>query len=180
MYPPPPPWIVVPAAGTKLRTSTASLWGYGSPGDQLHLYDNGTLKASTTLNESRQWFLDVTGLADGTHRFTVRASNSAGLSAPSAERVVEVFTQGPKPPVITSPAHNTRAASRTITFTGTAAPNTTIELFENDRSVAKFPSGNGQWTYTLKAQYGLNRYQATATDAQGNTSELSPEHRIRV
>ena len=154
--------------------------GYGSPGDQLHVFDNGALKASTTLNDSGQWFVDVPDVEDGIHRFTVRAGNAAGLSAPSPERVVEVFTKAPPPPVIVSPPNNGRASSRTFSMTGTATPNTTIELFHNEVSIAKFPSGNGNWSITATGRYGSNRYHATATDAQGNTSALSPQHRVRI
>ena len=183
MYPPPAPKLIEPEVGAeKIRSSTVPMWGYGSPGDQLHVYDDGTLKASTTLNDYGQWFLDVPNVADGIHRFTVRAGNAAGLSAPSPERLVEVFTKAPGAPVITSPCFNCNVP-KTFTITGTAEPNTTLELFDvtAGSKAATFSSGNGNWSITITARaYGARRYYVTSTDAEGNESAPSKTLNVRV
>ena len=117
---------------------------------------------------------------DGIHRFTVRAGNTVGLSAPSPERVVEVFTKAPPAPVITSPCFNCNVP-KTFTLTGTAKPNTTLELFEDRTSKIKFSSGNGNWSITITARaYGRRQYYVTSTDAEGNVSAPSKSLTVSI
>jgi hypothetical protein len=95
--------------------------------------------------------------------------------------VVEVFTKAPDAPVITSPCFNCNV-QKTFTITGTAEPNTTLELFEDKTgSKAKFSSGDGNWSITITARaYGQRRYYVTSTDADGNVSAPSKTHNVFV
>lgn len=60
---------------------TPTISGTGEPGSLVTLYDNGLQMAVFFYRQNRHWSHNVTtdeALAEGTHRFTVTATDAAG------------------------------------------------------------------------------------------------------
>jgi hypothetical protein len=92
----------------------------------------------------------------------------------------------PSAPVITSPADNSFDTDGTITISGTAEPNSTVEVFEatasGDTSKGTTPvDASGNWTKTLSGVLGgSHAYKAEAKNAAGKTSGFSNTRTVIV
>jgi hypothetical protein len=109
--------------------------------------------------------------------------NASNQEAPAKTLTVKLDKTAPSFPVITSPTNNSFDRDGTITLSGTAEPNSTVEVF--DGTTATLPtvnaSASGAWTKTLSAvPNGRHAYQATATDAANNTSAFSNTSTVTV
>ena len=120
-------------------------------------------------------------LAQGSHTFTVRATDAAG-NVGSASRSLTVDSIAPAAPAIIDAAERHDAGPSTVTVGGTAEPSASVQLF--DGGVAKSTttaSGQGTWSVTLNGVGdGAHPYTAKATDAAGNVSVASNTRTITV
>jgi hypothetical protein len=115
--------------------------------------------------------IDVT---PGDHVFTVRADDGAGTADGSYAFTID--TTAPLAPVIETPADGSATNSTTVTLSGTAEADSTVEV--GDKSVV---ATGGHWTLVLNDQAeGAHAYTATATDAVGNVSEASAPRTVVV
>ena len=79
------------------------------------------------------------------------------------------------PPVITSPADGTFTNEDTVTVTGTAAPTTTVTLYNNDQEVGTVSVGDdGTFSKTITLLQGENIITATASTDNGTTDPSQP------
>ena len=117
--------------------------------------------------------VSYTGLSQGSHTFQVRATDAVGnTDASPASRTWTVDTVAPGAPVFVTPAAGALLATSTVALTGTAEPNSRVDIREGAtlRGTAN-ASGTGAWTVTLSTvPDGPHTYRATASDAAGNTS----------
>jgi hypothetical protein len=114
-----------------------------------------------------------TGLAEGAHTFAVRATDSIGNTDPTpANHAWTVDVTAPAAPIIETPADGTIVAAASVTLSGTAEPDSTVQVFEGATSKGSTTVGpTGLWSRTLSAVAdGSHTYTATARDAAGNTS----------
>jgi len=117
----------------------------------------------------------------------VRAVDTAGGADPTpASRTWKVDTTAPLAPAITSPADNSFDTDGTITLSGTAEANSTVEVFEatasGDISKGTTPvDASGAWTKTLSGvSDGSHTYKGKAKDAAGNVSGPSDPRTVKV
>ena len=76
-----------------------------------------------------------TGLSQGSHTLQVRATDAAGnTDSTPASQTWTVDTQKPDPPAFTAPANGAVVNSQTVTLSGTAEANATVEVFEGAAS----------------------------------------------
>ena len=166
--------------------STSAEFGFSSDqGDatfQCKL-DGGTFEACA----SPKSVPDEGALAEGTHTFEVRAVDTAGGADPTpASRTWKVDTTAPLAPAITSPANNSFDTDGTITISGTAESNSTVEVFEATASADTSKGttqvdASGAWTKTISSvSDGSHTYKAKAKDAAGNTSGFSNSRTVKV
>ena len=123
------------------------------------------------------------GLAEGAHTFTVRATDPAGNPDPTpASRTWTVDTTPPTAPLISSPPEGRQIASGTVDLAGSAEASATIALFEGATARGTTTaSGGGNWSLSLSGvPDGAHTYTATATDPVGNTSGPSAGRTITV
>ncbi|MFP2957252.1 Ig-like domain-containing protein [Myxococcus sp. 1LA] len=113
-------------------------------------------------------------LADGNHTLAVRAVDAAGnVDATPATHDWEVDTAAPAV-AITFPASGEVLDTATVTYAGTAEPNSTVVVVVNGNTVGTVEAdGSGQWTLPVNTPLaeGTHTVSVTATDAADNTSE---------
>src|SRR5918997_2758813 len=123
---------------------------------------------------------EYTGLDDGSYTFTATATDSAGNEG-SATRGFTVSTPGPGVPEITSPANDSYDTDGDLSISGTAEPDSAIELFEGTTSRGTATAGTtGAWGVQLTTvAEGSHTYTARATK-NGKTSGESGAITITV
>ena len=111
--------------------------------------------------------------AQGTYTLLVRATDPASNTDQTpASRTWTVDTQAPAAPAITAPANNAILGTQTVTLSGTAEANSTVEIFEGTTSRGTTTTtAAGTWSRQLTSvPEGSHTYTATARDAAGNVS----------
>jgi hypothetical protein len=166
-----------------MPTSTVSVSGTAESRASVRVYEAQALLATTTASSSGSWNASITGLADGSHTATARASDAAGnQGAPSAPRNFVVDTTPPMV-TITTPTGTVFLPGDQGRVTGTASDNhvvARIDLRWQDLVTAQSTttvadcSGCGTpaatWSGRAPLAPGAYRVQATAVDAAGNRS----------
>ncbi|MEF3675252.1 Ig-like domain-containing protein, partial [Citrobacter freundii] len=167
---------------------TPTISGTGEPGSLVTLYDNGLQMAVFFIDRTGTWSHNVTtdeALAEGTHRFTVTATDAAGNVVTSPNPViVTVDTQAPAAPVIVSATDDvgnaptdlptgSRSNDTLPLLKGTGTVDSTITIYDGATLIgtATVVSG-GTWSFqvTQPLSEGPHALSAIATDAAGNAS----------
>lgn len=165
--------------------STPTLQGTGPANTTLHIFDNGTEIGQVTIDANGNWtFTPSSPLADGTHEFTVSASNNAGSSEMSEVWEIIIDTVSPDAPVvsqvtddadsITGPVNNNAVTNDdTPTLSGTGEAGNFISISDNGILIGMTQvDENGNWTFTpdIPLSEGIHNLTVTQTDAAGNVS----------
>ncbi|WPU24005.1 Ig-like domain-containing protein [Cedecea neteri] len=176
-------------SGQATNDPRPTLNGTADANSTIKIYDGGNLIGTVTANALGVWvFTPPTVLANGSHTFTITATNTAGVvSSPTAGFTIVVDTVAPNQPAITSvvddvgpitgPVGNNQPTDDTRpTLNGTAEANATINIFDNGVLLGTTTAnGSGVWTFTptLPLLQGNHSFTVTATDAAGNVSVTS-------
>ncbi|POT27985.1 large repetitive protein [Citrobacter freundii] len=165
--------------------NTPTLQGTGPANATLHIFDNGVEIGQVVIDANGKWsFTPSSPLADGTHQFTVSASNGAGSSGMSDSWVIIVDTLAPDALVVTQEidnvgsitgliANNGITDDATPTLTGTGEAGSTINIYDNGILIGmQTVDSNGNWTFTpdIPLSDGVHNLTLTQTDAAGNVS----------
>ncbi|EDA8895430.1 TPA_asm: BapA prefix-like domain-containing protein [Salmonella enterica subsp. enterica serovar Typhi str. CT18] len=178
-------------SGQLTNDATLTLNGRGEAGATINVYLDGNPASigTTTVNSDGTWsFTPQTPLANGSHTFTLSATDPAGnSSAVSSGFVLTIDTTPPAAPVIASVADNTAPVTGIVpnggstnetrpTLSGTGEAGTTISIYNGSALVGTAQvQANGSWSFTPSTSLGAGVWNltATATDAAGNTSAAS-------
>lgn len=150
--------------------------GTATANSTIKVLDGTKLVGTATADGNGNWSLTSGSLSDGTHKFTVTATNSSGVSPASVARTVVIDTAAPKAPTLAvSTSATALAASHIATLTGTAEANSTIKVYDGATQIGTATAGsNGAWTFaTANLTNGNHSFTAKATDAAGNTGTAS-------
>lgn len=171
------PLIVSPAEGSYDDDGSFSVSGSAAEAYiTIELFEGPESLGTAKTDSSGQWSKDLTGVSEGSHSYTARATDRAGNSSgPSDPLTVIVDKSAPSAPAITSPANNSRDTDGNITVSGTAEANSTVELFDFTTSQGTATTNaSGQWSKSLTGvAEGSHVYIAKARDAAGHTSDPS-------
>ncbi|HDW5998759.1 TPA: BapA prefix-like domain-containing protein [Salmonella enterica subsp. enterica serovar Typhi] len=178
-------------SGQLTNDATPTLNGRGEADATINVYLDGNPASigTTTVNSDGTWsFTPQTPLANGSHTFTLSATDPAGnSSAVSSGFVLTIDTTPPAAPVIASVADNTAPVTGIVpnggstnetrpTLSGTGEAGTTISIYNGSALVGTAQvQANGSWSFTPSTSLGAGVWNltATATDAAGNTSAAS-------
>lgn len=178
-------------SGQLTNDATPTLNGRGEAGATINVYLDGNPASigTTTVNSDGTWsFTPQTPLANGSHTFTLSATDPAGnSSAVSSGFVLTIDTTPPAAPVIASVADNTAPVTGIVpnggstnetrpTLSGTGEAGTTISIYNGSALVGTAQvQANGSWSFTPSTSLGAGVWNltATATDAAGNTNAAS-------
>ncbi|PJZ03879.1 Ig-like domain repeat protein [Pantoea rodasii] len=173
--------------GGLTNDSTPVLGGNGEVGSIITISDASGVLGSTTVGTGGTWsFTPATALADGSHTFSISASDAAGNVSGTATisavidatppaipgAIVATNDDGTTPVVIGS---NTITNDNTPFLTGTGDAGSIIKIYNGTVELGSTAvGGNGQWSFSVPTladtTYTLT---ATATDAAGNVSQAS-------
>ncbi|HAK0242438.1 TPA: BapA prefix-like domain-containing protein [Salmonella enterica] len=178
-------------SGQLTNDATPTLNGRGEAGATINVYLDGNPASigTTTVNSDGTWsFTPQTPLANGSHTFTLSATDPAGnSSAVSSGFVLTIDATPPAAPVIASVADNTAPVTGIVpnggstnetrpTLSGTGEAGATISIYNGSALVGTAQvQANGSWSFTPSTSLGAGIWNltATATDAAGNTSAAS-------
>lgn len=177
--PPPKPTIVCSGSPTNDNTPTFS--GTAEAGSTVTIYANGNSIGTTTANGSGNWtFTPSTPLPDGTHVFTVRATDVYGNQSASSESCTKTIDTTPPPITVTCAEPGT---DTTPTITGTSEPGSTVTVYVDGSEVGTtVTDAEGNWSFTLTTPLspGNHTVAAKSTDTNGNSSPVSEECTLTV
>jgi VCBS repeat-containing protein len=115
--------------------------------------------------------------------FTYTVTDGNGGTDTATVTITVTDTKASDAPVITSPANNSIDTDGSFTVSGTAEPNTDIELFDggNSLNAAATVNADGGWWFELRnVSEGSHSYTAKVTDRAGNTSAESAARTVMV
>jgi hypothetical protein len=145
--------------------------GTALAGSTVTLLDGSTLLGTATADGGGAWSITAgTALADGVHSLTATATDGAGnTSTPSTPLQLTIDTVAQPPANL---ALVPGGDPHTPTITGTAPPNSSVQLFDGGVPLGLAQAnGAGAWTFTTPTLgTGAHTFSAVATDVAGNTS----------
>lgn len=186
--PPDPPEITAPTDAELVTTTTPTITGTAEADSTVTVSEGGTTVCTATADSAGAWTCTPSAaLTEGAHSITATATDPTGnTSDPSSAVSFTVDSIAPDPPVITDPVDGSILTTTTPTIVGTAEPDSTVTV------TADFPAtpllsqrtatvctavadAAGDWscTPTDPLPQGEATFTATATDAEGNTSDPS-------
>ncbi|SQC91458.1 Cna protein B-type domain [Cedecea neteri] len=148
--------------------NTPTLQGTGQAGTTVHIYDNGVQIGTVVVGANGTWsFTPGTALPDGSHAFTVVATNERGESATSPAYTVTIDTAPPEAAtgLVVSPDGETIAAH--------AEAGSTVTIKDPNGAIVGTGTtdSNGNVTIPLNpAQVDGETLTVVVTDPAGNTS----------
>ncbi|MBW4515173.1 MAG: DUF4347 domain-containing protein [Timaviella obliquedivisa GSE-PSE-MK23-08B] len=174
--------------------NTPTFAGTVAPNVTVSVFAGTTLLGTTTADASGNWTLTATTIADGTYDITIKTTDGAGKLSPSSSPLsvtIDIVDPPSAPSSLDLIALSDDGTSSTDditsdttpTITGTADPNSTIELFDNGTSLGTTTSdGSGFWTFTPSVSLAPGTHPITAivTDTAGNASPVSTSLLITI
>ena len=171
------PVITEPLDNSYNNTGNITVSGTAEAESTIELFDGTTSGGTTQANAKGEWTKVLSGVAEGSHTYTAKATDAAGNeSEPSSAVTVTVDTEAPSVPVIGSPADGTITNDSIPTFSGTTEASSMVELFDGGTPLGKVTAdGSGDWSFIPSSALGDGNHSMTAkaTDAAGNTSSAS-------
>jgi hypothetical protein len=156
-------------------------------GNTITVYDDDVVLGTTTVKSDGTWELQVTqGMKGGKHTLTAKETDNVGNSATSGEYEINIITQGPGVPVLSTVqddvASNTGVLQKDaltndsqLYLTGTADANVTVRIYGGADGMTLLGTtqadSQGQWSYTTPTLAdGTHKLVVEAVDSIGQTS----------
>lgn len=174
-------------SGDVTDDNTPTLSGTGEPNALLSIYDGTLLLGNVTVGTDGTWAFTTPALGNGSHTFTITATDTAGnVGAASAPFVVNV--EAGLPVATTSlqavddngntvePLVNGETTNETNpVLIGVASPGNIITLYDGNALLGSTTAdSNGQWVYRLFGlSNGPHSLHGTITDAAGNVTNTA-------
>ena len=98
------PVITAPAQGSRINSASFAVKGTAEPGSTVELFEGTASRGTATAASSGSWSVTLSGVANGSHTYTARATDAVGnTSSASAARTVIVDTARPSVTVVSPP-----------------------------------------------------------------------------
>ncbi|HAV1608485.1 TPA: BapA prefix-like domain-containing protein [Enterobacter hormaechei subsp. steigerwaltii] len=178
-------------SGDPTNDTTPTLTGTAEPNSVVAIFDGATQIGTVSADGTGAWaFTPETALGEGTHDFTVRATDPQGnVSQPSGVWSINIDLTAPQVPTIDTVSDNAPGGvtgpltagqvtnDTTPTLSGTGQAGTTIHVLNNGVEIGTTTvDGNGSWTFTPDPVLtdGTYNLRVNASDDVGNVSANSP------
>src|SRR5581483_137404 len=142
-----------------------AVYGIGSPGQLISLYDTatGALLGTAIVTATGNWTIQVIGLALGAHTIYAAQTDRIELitSEPSRGAIVNVFNATPPPTLAALPN-----VPVTFTITGTGVAGDTVYVYDGSTLIGKLKitASNGTWSLAVTLSPGSHTLSATEVD----------------
>ncbi|HDT6029302.1 TPA: type I secretion C-terminal target domain-containing protein, partial [Enterobacter cloacae subsp. cloacae] len=184
-------------SGNTTNDATPTLSGTAEANSVVTIFDGNTQIGIVTADGTGAWsFTPETALVEGSHSFTVKATDPQGnVSLSSNAWSVVVDLTAPAVPVLETVSDNVAGGivgnlttgqvtnDTTPTLSGTGAVGSTIHILNNGVEIGTAPvDSNGNWSILLTTTLatGPHSFTAQATDAAGNTSAPSATFNLTI
>ncbi|HEX5750978.1 MAG TPA: Ig-like domain-containing protein [Archangium sp.] len=164
---PPVTRVLLPADGDMVSTPTPTIVGtVDDPLSTVQVFMDGALIGAVTANMEGQWsLLTSTGLSNGFHSVSAKATNPAGLlGSPSASNVFTVDTVPPETEIISAPPKSSNSRLAAFEF-GSPSGATDFDCRLDD---ARSFAACGPTPVFTKLSDGEHTLQVRARDSAGN------------
>jgi hypothetical protein len=119
------PVIGSPADGTVSGTGTVVISGTAEPASTVAVFDGASQMGTGAASGDGSWSVTLSGVADGGHSYTARATDAAGnVSAASAAVGVTVDTAAPQTAIDSGPTGTVLSRSASFAFSADKAGST--------------------------------------------------------
>ena len=156
--------------------------GAAEAGSTVKVYDGTTLLGTATANGTGAWSFTTAALANGTHSFTVTATNIAGTTSSASNAVnMTVDTVAPTAPTITafSPDSGTVGdgitSANVVTVTGAAEAGSTVKVYDGTTLLG---TATGQWHRRLELHNGRAGQWHSHADRDGDGPGRQRQRRL--
>ncbi|MEQ4530875.1 MAG: Ig-like domain-containing protein, partial [Mixta sp.] len=169
--------------------TTPTMSGKGTPGNTIHIYDNGEEIGSVNVDESGNWSFTPDKLLDeGKHELTITEKDPSGNeSKPSDPIVIEVDTTAPNVPTIEHIMDKVGSVTGEIQhaaytddakpeMSGTGEAGATITIYDNGKVIGQTEvNADGRWYFQPGDTLAEGRHSITVSqmDKAGNVSDPS-------
>jgi hypothetical protein len=179
-------WTTADASAGRLVSGSVSAVLAGN--EVLEVYANGVKIGNAVVNGTAWEITDTSGYT-GNWEYTAKVVNAVGSAGPVATRAVTtdldagaIAITGVKDATSASVADNGTTANALTSVTGTAAPLSTVYLYDNslDNLVGTaVADGSGNWTVSgLSISAASNTFVAKHLDTNGNESDYSNQWHV--
>jgi hypothetical protein len=165
--------------------ATPTLSGNAEANSIVTIKDGAAVLGTTTANTSGVWSYTPVTLSDGSHSFTVTATDTAGNVSPaSTNYMLNIDAGKPNAPGF-SVSDNVGSITGTITsgsstddtvlsLSGTAETGSLVTIKDGANVLGTVTATGGVWNYSTSIlSEGDHSLSVTATDAAGNVSDAS-------
>jgi hypothetical protein len=164
---PDPPVLNSPQENSFDTDGNVTVSGTAEPSSTVEIFDGTTSKGTTQADASGNWSKTLTGVAEGSHTYTAKATDAAGnTSGASNTRTVEVDTRAPSITITSGPASGNTATSASASFGFSS--NETGSSFQCSLDGAAYTTCTSPQDYSNLSE-GSHTFSVKATDAAGNT-----------
>jgi hypothetical protein len=183
---PSPPKITSPQNNTYDKDGSFSVSGSAERGSTVELFEGTTSKGTTKADSSSgTWSIALSGVSEGPHTYSAKATNVAGTSNASSPVSITVDTVKPSAPTLDSPADNSYDTDGNIHFDGHTEGGSTVKIYQDGATTAAGSQTTASifstpwWNIYLTGvneQSTAHTFDVTATDAAGNESAKRTVH----
>ncbi|MDI9221142.1 Ig-like domain-containing protein [Pantoea sp. EA-12] len=172
-------------SGDVTDDNTPTLSGTGEPNALLSIYDGTTLLGNVTVNTDGTWSFTTPALSNGSHSFTITATDAAGnvgpasppfvvnieAGLPTATTTLEVIDDNGNTVETLANGASTNDASPVLI--GVTTPGNIVTLYDGTLLLGSTTAGsNGQWAYRISGlSDGPHSLHGTITDSAGNVTD---------
>ncbi len=163
--------------------NTPVLSGTAEAGSKVTVSEGTAVLGTVTAAADGSWSFTTSALTDGSHTFSVTATDAAGNVSTAVTDTLTVITTGPSPVTnltvtdnvgtITGPlVSGATTDDTTPTLSGTATAGDTVTIYDGTTVLGTVVAGTtGAWTFTTAAlTNGSHPLSVTVTDGAGNVS----------
>ncbi len=167
-------------------TDDITFSGTAEPNATIQLYNGVTpLGSSVTANGAGNWSVTIASMPAGAYTMNATQTDTAGNTSAASGNLsltIDTSVSAPSAPDLdagddtgTSTSDNITSTTDDLTFTGTAEPNATVQLYNGAAPIGSpvTANGSGNWTIDLDLLAGSYSINAIQTDPAGNTSAAS-------
>ncbi|MFV0262383.1 MAG: BapA/Bap/LapF family large adhesin [Kluyvera sp.] len=168
-------------SGSITDDTTPTFSGSAEPNSTVSIYDGAKLLGQIVVDAGGSWtFTPEMPLSNGQHQFTTVVTDAAGNVSPSSPAFNLTITPVADPisglvvtdnadPVQGTLANGAATNDVTPTFTGSAAANSTIAVYDNGVLLTTVKAdSNGQWSFTPSLALGEGAHSVTFTVDNGS------------